>query len=305
MIDKWFIILALIVIVIIVLGIWYFSSRKNINSSKTDESNINRSSRHNSRNKNVDSKSASKDKKDLKSINIDVDNNLPEDDYKTSSPIVSSSRASPFGTPRIQHPNNDKSRTVIIKTEDNRDLVIPIGSPGRKSPRPINLPCVSRISNPSQSETSHDIDLKNSHGIIDITPKPLPNIPHEPYIPDTQRSSKGEKACRDALWEIFHKHFPRVRPDFLKNPKTGRNMELDCYNDELKIAVEYNGRQHYVWPSFPGFTKEKFVEQIRRDQLKLDICDQLGIYLITVPYSVPLKKIKAYIITMLQPIALN
>jgi hypothetical protein len=32
-----------------------------------------------------------------------------------------------------------------------------------------------------------------------------------------------------------------VRPDFLKNPATGRNLEIDCFNNQLKIGLEYQG----------------------------------------------------------------
>jgi hypothetical protein len=107
--------------------------------------------------------------------------------------------------------------------------------------------------------------------------------------------SKGEKMCRKAIEEIYNKPFPNCRPDFLKNPETKRNLELDCYNDELKIAIEYNGIQHYKWPNFTNQSQEDFVKQIRRDKFKVDMCDANGVYLITVPYNVPDNKIKSYI----------
>jgi len=109
------------------------------------------------------------------------------------------------------------------------------------------------------------------------------------------RCSKGEKLCREAIEEIYNKPFPRCRPNFLKNPETKRNLELDCYNDELKIAVEYNGIQHYKWPNFTGQSQEDFVKQIRRDKFKVETCDANGVYLITVPYNVPHEDIKNYI----------
>lgn len=109
------------------------------------------------------------------------------------------------------------------------------------------------------------------------------------------RRSKGEIICCQTLEEIYGKPFKSVRPDFLKNPTTGHNLELDCYNEELKLAVEYNGEQHYVWPNFFRTTQQQFVEQLRRDQFKVEMCDQLGIYLITVPYTVSHELIPAYI----------
>lgn len=111
------------------------------------------------------------------------------------------------------------------------------------------------------------------------------------------KPSKGELLCKKAVEEIYGLPFYCVRPNFLKNPETGRNLELDMYNDDLKIAVEYSGIGHYVYPNPFHKTKEEFINQIRRDQYKVDTCDQNGVYLITVPYNVPLdyEKIKNYI----------
>lgn len=131
------------------------------------------------------------------------------------------------------------------------------------------------------------------------------SIDHTPVIPDeiqaaptprfTHRTSRPEELCRKTLEEHFGVDFPSCRPDFLKNPETGRNLELDCYNKDLKIALEYNGIQHYVYPNYTGQTYEEFVSQVRRDIFKIDRCDQNGIYVITVPYNVPDYKIKMYI----------
>jgi len=109
--------------------------------------------------------------------------------------------------------------------------------------------------------------------------------------------SKGEMFCKRAIEEIYKVPFYCVRPNFLKNPETGRNLELDMYNDSLKIAVEYNAAQHYIFPNSFHKTYEEFINQVRRDQFKVETCDQNGIYLITVPYNVPLEyeSIKKYI----------
>jgi hypothetical protein len=53
---------------------------------------------------------------------------------------------------------------------------------------------------------------------------------------------KHETECRRILESIYHPYtFPSVRPDFLKNPATGRNLEIDCFNNQLKIGLEYQG----------------------------------------------------------------
>lgn len=102
--------------------------------------------------------------------------------------------------------------------------------------------------------------------------------------------SKGEKLCRETLQKIYSKEFVRIRPDFLKNPKTGRNLELDCYNAELKIAVEYNGaKSHY--------TDDR---QMENDKYKKNKCKELGIAFISVPFTVPEKQIENYLIYKLK-----
>lgn len=117
----------------------------------------------------------------------------------------------------------------------------------------------------------------------------------EPPKKPKQFESKGEKICREVIESIYKKKFNNTRPSFLNNPETGRNLEIDCYNDELKIGVEYNGVQHYKWPNFTGQSYEQWVKQVRRDRLKVELCDINGVYLITVPYNVPHNKIRNYI----------
>ena len=61
---------------------------------------------------------------------------------------------------------------------------------------------------------------------------------------------KREEQCRLIFQSIFkRKKFPKVRPTFLRNPKTNRCLELDGYNKKLKLAFEYDGYQHYIYPN--------------------------------------------------------
>jgi hypothetical protein len=55
----------------------------------------------------------------------------------------------------------------------------------------------------------------------------------------------GERVCRLIFETVFGKKFPKMRPDWLQNPVSGKNLELDGYCEELGIAFEYNGIQHY------------------------------------------------------------
>lgn len=113
-------------------------------------------------------------------------------------------------------------------------------------------------------------------------------------------SSRGETECRKVLETLYQKPFKKARPDFLRNPALGtNNLELDCYNPELKIAVEYNGSQHYKYNPFFHTSKEAFQNQIYRDYLKRDMCVKNGIFLIEVPYTVKIPDIESFILQKL------
>ena len=107
--------------------------------------------------------------------------------------------------------------------------------------------------------------------------------------------SKGEVASKQALEKIFGKPFYKVRPEFLTNPITKKPLELDCYNDELKLAVEVQGEGHYHY--LPVFHKnyQHFLNQKYRDQFKREKCKEMGIMLIEVPYVVKPEMVEYYL----------
>ncbi len=107
--------------------------------------------------------------------------------------------------------------------------------------------------------------------------------------------SRGEKECRRAIEELTNKPFPKSRPSFLKNCVSGHNLELDCFNSELKMAVEYNGQQHYKYTPYFHSSKEAFYNIKYRDDMKKRLCDENHIKLIVVPHTVKLENIKSYI----------
>ena len=73
-------------------------------------------------------------------------------------------------------------------------------------------------------------------------------------------------------------------------------MELDGYHPILKIAFEYNGGQHYSFtPRFHKSMKD-FVDQKARDKLKAELCEQKGVNLIIIPYTIPIENIESYIV---------
>lgn len=140
---------------------------------------------------------------------------------------------------------------------------------------------------------------------IDVTPEIIQFIPNDEFdnfieyennTDNNKFCSKGEMRCKNTIEKIYGAEFRNQRPNFLKNPKTDRNLELDCYNEDLKIAIEYNGEQHYKWPNFFHKNIQEFHDQIEKDELKKKLCEKEGVHLIIVPYNIPHKNIPSFIL---------
>lgn len=104
-----------------------------------------------------------------------------------------------------------------------------------------------------------------------------------------------EEKCRDILENLTGQPFPTDRPWWLTSPKTGRRLELDGYNENLRIAFEYNGKQHYVFPNSYHKTKEEFEQQVWRDEFKAKECRKRGVNLLVIPYDLEEEKFYDYI----------
>lgn len=107
---------------------------------------------------------------------------------------------------------------------------------------------------------------------------------------------KHERRCREILEDIFNPHlFPSVRPSFLKNPQTGRNLEIDCYNSSLRIGLEYQGVQHRKYTPWYHRSIDDFRRQVDRDQYKKKRLEEENIFMIYVPDTVKYRDLDKYI----------
>ncbi len=106
---------------------------------------------------------------------------------------------------------------------------------------------------------------------------------------------KNEKECKRILEKILNVEFKSVRPDFLKNPKTKKNLELDMYNEDLQLALEYQGVQHRKYSPYFHKKYTDFLLQLERDKFKKEICRQKNIKLICVPDNIKFNKLEYYI----------
>jgi hypothetical protein len=164
----------------------------------------------------------------------------------------------------------------------SRDLSIPSSTPSTSTP-----------SSPS------DLHEKERDDVVAVAAPPPAHVPApalnavSDHVAIKRRASvvsSRESEVRELLESMLRPClFPKVRPPFLMNKASGRALELDCYSSALRLAVEINGEQHYVWPSSYFSTRAEFDGpggQLERDALKRDLCKQAGITLLVVPFTV-------------------
>lgn len=85
------------------------------------------------------------------------------------------------------------------------------------------------------------------------------------------------------------------RIPWLKNPTTGRALELDCFCAELMLAVEVDGVQHQQAVAHMG-GEAAFRSQRERDHLKSRLCAENGVTLIRVPHWLNESKVESWLI---------
>ena len=95
--------------------------------------------------------------------------------------------------------------------------------------------------------------------------------------------------------------FPKGSLKWLKG--IGGLLELDGYNEDLGIAFEYNGPQHYklefymkVYKLSKDVALRRLQRQQQNDQIKKELCIKKGIVLIVIPFDIKYGDIQEYII---------
>jgi hypothetical protein len=116
----------------------------------------------------------------------------------------------------------------------------------------------------------------------------------------TCSESFGERATRAAFEQIFKRKFKKAYPKWLVN-SDGYRMELDGYNEDLRLAFEHQGIQHYKPHRF--FSDEDgFKKRVKDDKAKLKLCKENGVTLIQIRraiYETPVDQLVSTIIAKL------
>jgi Marseillevirus putative nuclease len=117
-----------------------------------------------------------------------------------------------------------------------------------------------------------------------------------------KRVNVHEEECRRIFTRIFNVKFKSVRPGWLKNPATGKNLELDGFNSSIPtplgsgLAFEYDGEQHSKYNSyFHNGNVDEFRYQVAKDDYKTAICKKNRIVLVRIPHYVAFNDLERYI----------
>lgn len=84
-----------------------------------------------------------------------------------------------------------------------------------------------------------------------------------------------------------------TKEKFIERAKSRSYIEFDGYNDELKLAFEYQGYQHYQFPNRWHKTKIDFQKLRSKDLFKQQYCLTNNIKLVIIPYWI--KDLESYI----------
>ncbi len=108
-----------------------------------------------------------------------------------------------------------------------------------------------------------------------------------------------EEACRFIFQKLFPGHrFIKQRFDWMR-VENGYKLELDGYCEDLQLAFEYNGEQHYKKVDRFHVGKKTLAQRKRYDAIKLKKCKEQGIDLVVIPYTVKMEDMESYIISEL------
>lgn len=96
---------------------------------------------------------------------------------------------------------------------------------------------------------------------------------------------KREEELYQLIKKVYKKYnvIYQYKPLFLKNPYGGQ-QSIDIYIEDIKIGIEYQGKQHYEAISIFGGDEGLLQTQLR-DRRKLDKCTENGVKVVYIKYD--------------------
>lgn len=92
-------------------------------------------------------------------------------------------------------------------------------------------------------------------------------------------ASRGQAALTQAMRKLLPGEEVRTEEHI------GERLKLDVYCPRYKLAAEFHGRQHFEFNSFFHKDMDDFIDSQKRDERKLEICQNLGIALAIFRYN--------------------
>lgn len=123
---------------------------------------------------------------------------------------------------------------------------------------------------------SYDFECNLGHSFTNMFKK----VEKGQWCPICSKGSKSEEIARTTLEQLFGKKFPKKKPKWLKNSR-GFQMELDGFCEDLRIAFEYQGIQHFKQDHWGTDTEQRKTD----DYLKRLLCTERNILLIELTYQ--------------------
>lgn len=142
---------------------------------------------------------------------------------------------------------------------------------------------------PRQNKASRGAAQANTN-----SPAPVRRKPRADRTKDLRAAprTKSEQEAIKALEDFTGEKFPTVYPGWLV--WRGATLELDGYNEALRIGLEYSGPLHTKWYSakepYPAY-----FERLVRDRAKLALAAREGVALIVVDMAVPSRFVRDYV----------
>lgn len=118
----------------------------------------------------------------------------------------------------------------------------------------------------------------------------LSHIRSRPGCSNCKARNLGERVCRLSFEAIFESKFPNTHMSWLIN-NNGNTLTLDGVNTDLKIAFEHQGEQHFKFKKHFHRKEGALEDIIRRDNLKIKLCEENGYKLAIVPDLICVGKI--------------